>query len=100
MKTPNRPPAPTVSERGRGVAAIASRRQCAGGRMSLRGWAGTPSCSSLPTHIFRSSSFIQALLDARERLAHEASDRVQVVAALLHHDGRQAERAEDRKSVA
>src|SRR3954470_9254023 len=81
MKTALSPRA--LSKCGRGVWAMASRRQCGGGSRSLRGWARTPSCSSLPTQI---DSAMQALLQAGQELGPQRSDLVEVVTALLDED--------------
>src|SRR6185436_20364859 len=97
MKTAVRPSGPTVSERGRTSWAIASSRQSAGGGTSLRSGTGIPPRSSLPIHMRSTGSGSgtrRSLLDPGERLSHQGPDRGQVVAALLHEDGRQAERAE------
>src|SRR5262245_37960466 len=81
----------TSSDRGRGVWAIASRRQPGGGLTSRRGCARTPARSSLPTHI---DSATRALLQAGQERAHERADRVEVITALLHDHGGQPHRAE------
>src|SRR3954454_19689421 len=97
MKTARRPSALRLSERGRAVCAIASRRQCGGGGTSTRSGTGMPARSSLPIQIRSSASESgtrRSFLHAGERLRHQRADRGQVVAALLDEDGRQAERAE------
>src|SRR6185312_8546267 len=91
------PSALTVSERGRAVCAMASRRQCGGGGTSLRSGTGIPVASSLPIQIFSSgpgSATRHSLLHPGERLSHEGADRVQVIAALLDENGRHVQRAE------
>ena len=92
MKTQVRPSAPSVSERGRSVAAIASSRQCGGGFRSLRGCEGAPSTSSFPIQIPNGSgthAFLLALLEALERGEHEPADRREIVPTLLHdHHGK------------
>src|SRR5919112_5934872 len=90
MKTAVRPSWLTVSERGRAVWAMASRRQCGGGTTSGRGGTGIPSRSSLPIQIRSSASGSgtrHSLLHPGERLRHQGADRGQVVAALLDEDG-------------
>ena len=76
------------------VAATASRRQCGGGFEVLarlrRARPRARPCRARSSGPSASAS----LLEPGERLAHERADRGQVVAALLHDDGRQAERAE------
>src|SRR4051812_34523552 len=95
MKTARRPSALTVTDRGRAVCTIASRRQCGGGATSLRAGTGMPCRSSLPIQMRSSGSATgESLLHPREGLADEGADRVEVVAALLDDDGGQAERAE------
>src|SRR3954463_731916 len=88
MKTARRPPAPTESDRGRSVAAIASRRQCGGGSRSLRGGTGIPWRSSLPIQMRSSGSGTrQSFLEPRERLAHQGPYRGGLVPALLEGEG-------------
>src|SRR5215217_7618618 len=92
--TARRPSAPTVRDRGRSVAAIASSRQCGGGSRSLRGGTGIPCRSSLPIQICSSGSGTRrSFLDPGERLAPQGADRGQVVAAVLDEDGGDAEGA-------
>src|ERR1700745_2007342 len=98
MKTAVRPSALTVSERGRAVWAIASRRQCGGGGTSVRAGTGIPACSSLPIQMRSSgagSGTRRSFLEPGERLRHQGTDRGQVVAALLDEDGRKSHVAED-----
>src|SRR4051812_37603675 len=103
MKTAVLPSALTVSDRGRAVWAIASSRQCGGGGTSLRSGTGMPARSSLPIQMRSSGSGSgtrRSLLDPGERLRHQGSDRGQVVAALLHEDGRKSQAAEDAPGLA
>src|SRR3954452_23239020 len=97
MNTAVRPSALTVSDRGRALWAIASRRQCGGGPTSGRAGTGMPSRSSLPIQIRSSASGSgtrHSLLHPGERLRHQGADRGQVVAALLDEDGRKRQGAE------
>src|SRR5207244_1270676 len=94
MKATARPSLPIEIDRGRSVAAIASSRQCGGLGSPRRVGVGTPPYSSLPIQT-DSGSGMQPLLDSLERREHEPADRREIVAALLHDDGRQTEVAEE-----
>ena len=73
MKTARRRSAPSVSERGRSVAAIASSRQCGGGATSLRGCDRDPLGLVAPDPV-------------RERVSHARPRRARPDAAVSPSD--------------